>query len=100
MKLPINLNQVFATYSGRPGCMCGCMGKYSHPQAQRNFASKYRGYAVDDCEVSDRSVKLTVKKIQALDYSTEEHGNGVLCHFADNPVTGRVYAVYEVTSHG
>lgn len=27
--MDINLNSVSRVYSGKPGCMCGCRGKYS-----------------------------------------------------------------------
>ena len=47
-----------SAYSGRPGCACGCRGSYVYTSAHRDGASRARGYAVADAEVSDRSVAV------------------------------------------
>lgn len=61
----IKVAAVASVYSGKPGCMCGCLGKHTYASAHRDAASKRRGYKVDDDEVSDRTVKLIVGKINA-----------------------------------
>ena len=59
------LENVSSVYSGVNGrCCCGCAGKHTYAQAHRRFASANRGYPVTDEEISDRSVKLIVGKIQ------------------------------------
>lgn len=57
------LPNITAVYSGKPGCMCGCNGKYSYASAHVDYSSKDRGYAVTDDEVNDRSVKILAKKV-------------------------------------
>jgi hypothetical protein len=29
--MQINVNEIKQVYSGKPGCMCGCNGKYTRP---------------------------------------------------------------------
>lgn len=55
----IDLQDVSSVYSGRPGCACGCRGKHT-------YASAHRGYPVTDNEVSDRTVKMMVNKMNKL----------------------------------
>lgn len=62
----VDVTKVRAVYSGRPGCACGCRGKYSFASQYRDEAQEARGYEVTDDEVSDRSVKIIVGKINAL----------------------------------
>ena len=59
----LNLENVTRVYNGRPGCMCGCNGKYSTNPAYREHVGKERGYPVSDEEVSLRSVKIIAKKV-------------------------------------
>ncbi len=63
---PIDINKVMSVYSGIDGkCCCGCSGKHSYALAHMHVAGIDRGYAIDDDEVSDRSVKIIVSKINA-----------------------------------
>ena len=60
----INVEDVMSVYSGKNGsCCCGCAGKHTYASATRTLASKDRGYAVSDDEVSDRTVKMIVRKM-------------------------------------
>lgn len=54
---------VRAVYSGRPGCMCGCKGKYSVNPIHRAEADKDRGYA---CPVGKRSMVMVEKVLRIL----------------------------------
>lgn len=64
MQNEIKIENVMSVYSGTNGkCCCGCSGKHSYASAHRVVASKDRGYEVTDKDVSDRSVKLIVGKI-------------------------------------
>jgi len=63
----IKIEDVMSVYSGRPDCCCcGCAGKHTYAYAHRAEASKHRGYEVDDDQVSDRTVKLIVNKMNRL----------------------------------
>lgn len=63
-----DLSSVASVYSGKNGrCCCGCSGKYRYARAHRDWSSKNRGYAVDDEDVSDRSVAMIVRKINAAE---------------------------------
>ena len=59
----MELTKVFKVYSGKPGCMCGCNGRYKMASAHAELAGTERGYAVDDEDISDRSVKIIFNKI-------------------------------------
>jgi hypothetical protein len=56
----VDITKIVKTYSGRIGCMCGCLGKYSYTA---DGAANYSpGYDVSD-SVSERSVKIIAKKV-------------------------------------
>ncbi len=59
----ISLNQISSAYNGKPGCMCGCNGKYSYLKMNQEYASKDRGYEVSDDEISQRSVVFVWNKL-------------------------------------
>ena len=112
----IDFAQVFKSYNGRSGCACGCNGDYSLPRhvsiADANKDIGYDGY--DDSDVSDRRVKLCLKKINdAIDYygpmsiKTDTAGIGVgyeyrkgdtwffYCdHFVALDINGRANTIY------
>ena len=57
-----SISKIVKTYSGRIGCMCGCLGKYSYTQdGADNFGP---GYNVQD-SVNERSVRIIAKKVLA-----------------------------------
>lgn len=58
----IDLSKIASVYSGRPGCMCGCRGKY-HYATQYLAAERKKQGDIDPKEVSDRSVKIIVGKL-------------------------------------
>ena len=47
---------IISAYSGRPGCACGCRGKWRYTSAHQALGGTERGYPVDEDEVSDRGV--------------------------------------------
>jgi len=56
----LNVDKIVKTYSGKIGCMCGCLGKYSYTaDGAKNYGP---GYDVSDM-VSERSVRIIAKKI-------------------------------------
>jgi hypothetical protein len=56
-------DRVLKVYFGRLGCMCGCQGKYKITADKMELASKDRGYAYDDEDVSERTVKRITKQV-------------------------------------
>ena len=87
---------VVAVYSGKPGCACGCRGKYSYSSEHRARASKHRGYRVEDDEISDRNVTriLNLMKANANDVQYIEDGIYVF-DLHEN----RTYTLYTLDSH-
>lgn len=57
IRLSIQQDDVLSVYSGKPGCACGCRGKYSYASKLVAEASKNRGYKVTPDEVSDKNIK-------------------------------------------
>lgn len=60
----LTADQVLSVYSGKPGCACGCRGKYSYNSKHVAAASKDRGYTVTPDEVNDRMVTKVLKLVQ------------------------------------
>ena len=58
----LNIDKIVKTYSGKLGCMCGCLGKYSY--TQDGAENHGPGYNVQD-SVNERSVKIIAKKVLA-----------------------------------
>lgn len=91
--MQIDLAKVKSVYSGIDGrCCCGCSGKHTYASKTREAAAKARGYSIDDDEVSDRTVKLIVNKMNklpGLQFDGEHHayvvkGNRLyVAYFAD-----------------
>lgn len=92
----VTLDRVGVVYSGTPGCMCGCRGKYTTASAHKAWRAKQIGSPVEALEdVNDRTVALLTKKVLAapLDELTlflREDGTGYLVW--DRPQ--RTYALY------
>lgn len=57
--------EVMQVYSGKPGCMCGCKGKYSVNPAHRAAADKDRGYPHDDEDMKPGQVTRVLRLLQA-----------------------------------
>ena len=89
---PIDFTKVGKIYSGRPGCMCGCKGKYTVQSIHREWADKDRGYPYDeDGDVNDRVVKLLVNKMNKHMAQVEWSDNGQYAHL---DLGTRVYCAY------
>ena len=83
----LDISKIVKTYSGRIGCMCGCLGKYSYTQ---DGADKHGpGYNVQD-SVNERSVKIIAKKVLA-DPNCQYEGN---IAFVEDRVKGTMKAIY------
>lgn len=56
----LDTSKIVKVYSGKMGCMCGCLGKYSYTAMGAELRED--GYDVYD-QVSERSVKIIAKKV-------------------------------------
>lgn len=62
--MTLTIDNVSSVYSGKINrCACGCAGKHTYSTAHKTWASKDRGYNVDDEEVNDRTVKTIFNKV-------------------------------------
>jgi len=91
----IDLNKVMQVYSGKIGeCCCGCSGTYKVASAFRKEADKNRGCPHDDEDISDKSVRTIVGKIERATI------NGVSpmieYDFVSVDVGNRIYTAYFV----
>jgi hypothetical protein len=76
---------VYKVYSGKMGCMCGCLGKYSY--TADGAVNHGPGYDVSD-KVSERSVKIIANKV--LRNSNKKIEDGI-AYVEQN---GRILAAY------
>jgi hypothetical protein len=81
----LDIDKIVKTYSGRIGCMCGCLGKYNYTEdGARNFGP---GYEVN---VSERGVRIIAKKVLA-NPNVQYEGN---IAFVEDRVANRIQAIY------
>ena len=83
----LNIDKIVKTYSGKIGCMCGCLGKYSY--TQDGAENHGPGYNVAD-SVNERSVKIIAKKVLA-DPNVQYEDN---IAFVEDRVKGTIKAIY------
>ena len=69
------MENVYKVYSGRVGCMCGCLGKYSY--TARGAVEQSPGYDVSD-KVNERSVKIITNKLLRNPNTQRDEGTLVL----------------------
>lgn len=63
----IDRSAVKSVYSGTNGkCCCGCSGKHTYASAHVMEVGAKRGYAVQDDQISDRTVNLICNKVEKL----------------------------------
>lgn len=56
----------FQVYSGKAGaCSCGCAGKHKYAKEHVKYGAANRGYDISEDEISDRSVKLIINKLES-----------------------------------
>ena len=89
--MKFDVTKIAQVYSGRPGCMCGCKGKWSHASTDPELS------VYDD--VSDRSVKIIKGKVERLveseDYEALHLGRDIRGNtYVVVDVWERVYGVY------
>jgi len=91
---------ILCGYSGKPGCRCGCLGKYYYTQASAEEAGKRRGYPVSEDEISPRMIKKISNiinqnwdKVEVVDDKPESE---VILDYLDESGSrdGRYYTLY------
>lgn len=70
----ITADDVLKVYSGKLGCMCGCLGRYYVTAERREEAGKRRGYTYEDRDVSRKMVNRVLRLLQADERTTIEDG--------------------------
>ena len=83
----LDISKIVKTYSGKIGCMCGCLGKYSY--TQDGAENHGPGYNVQD-SVNERSVKIIAKKVLA-NPNVQREGN---IAYVEDCVGNRMQAIY------
>ena len=85
----LDINKIVKTYSGRIGCMCGCLGKYSYTaDGAENFGP---GYDVTD-SINERSVKIIAKKV--LNNPNANRDESTEYVFVEDRVANKIQVVY------
>ena len=85
--MSVDTSNIVKVYSGKIGCMCGCLGKYSYTaDGAKNFGP---GYNVDD-SVNERSVKIIAGKV-LNNPAAEREGDYV---FVEDRARNRIQVVY------
>jgi hypothetical protein len=96
----IDVNDVMKSYTGKTGCWGGSRGVYKVASKYLAQANESRGYDYQAEDVSDRSVKMAVNKLNKLiDWNdadaVAEHVNEDHAYF-DDFSNGRTICVYFV----
>ena len=94
----IKREHVLMVYSGKPGCMCGCLGNYRYPKANAELGKRQRGYEIRPEELNDAQVTRVLKRMATLENVEvgEIYGSDgdSLFYLHDDAETGHRYAVY------
>lgn len=61
----LTLADIENAYSGKPGCACGCNGKYYCTVASQDEVAASHGYRYDEDQVSDKSCLRILRQVQA-----------------------------------
>jgi hypothetical protein len=85
----MDTSNIVKTYSGRIGCMCGCLGKYSYTEdGAKNYGP---GYDVTD-SINERSVKIMARKVLTDPRANRTESDEYV--FVEDRVRGTIKAVY------
>lgn len=82
----IDTSQIVKTYSGRIGCMCGCLGKYNYTEA----GSKSDSAGCYGDSVNEHGVKIIARKVLS-DPNVKYDGNMA---YVEDRVKNRIRVVY------
>lgn len=62
----IDRAHVLMVYTGKRGCMCGCLGKYRYPKANVELGKAQRGYALNPEEINEGQVTRVLGMMASL----------------------------------
>ena len=83
----LNIDKIVKTYSGKIGCMCGCLGKYNYTEdGAKNYGP---GYDVSN-SVSERGVRIIAKKVLSNPNVQYEDNYA----FVEDRVANKIQVVY------
>lgn len=57
---------IYGSYSGKSGCMCGCNGNYKYKKEYRETVEELNGYKLDDEDINDSSVNRMINTFKKL----------------------------------
>lgn len=63
----IKRDDVLMVYTGKRGCMCGCLGKYRYTKASAALATGTRGYECRPEEINEGQVTRVLNIMATLD---------------------------------
>lgn len=63
----IKREDVLMVYTGKRGCMCGCLGKYRYTKASAELAVRNRGYTCRPEEINEGQVTRVLNIMAKLD---------------------------------
>lgn len=75
--------QVMWTYTGKPGCACGCNGKYRYQEQYRAAATENRGYPVTVDELTSAATAKAMLKRMTDSRMAEKHNSVPLEYMGD-----------------
>lgn len=93
----IDRANVLMVYTGKRGCMCGCLGKYRYPKANAELGKRQRGYAINPEELNDGQVTRVLNRMATLTNVEvfEIYGkDGDSLYYGWEDDNGRVVCVY------
>ena len=92
----LTMGDILKVYAGRPGCACGCNGKYRVTATSRTEADTDRGYPYNDDEVDPRYVTKVLRQVQlnAIETAGEWLIDDGLYYISVEPDPRHVFTVY------
>ena len=98
----LTTDDIMQVYSGKPGCRCGCNGKYSVNPKYLAEANKDRGYDHDPEDLNLTQVKRVLNILKKHPNMVDDFGIGLDLRLqtgeSRNGFTYRDYTVYFVPS--
>ena len=92
----ITPEQVLRAYSGKPGCMCGCLGKYSNNPAYKAQLDAERGYEQPATNRHMVQIKKVLKLLQGHPEAMLQDGN--IIYLPRGAIENKNYVIYLIDS--
>ncbi len=88
--LNLTKNDSLSVYSGRIGCMCGCIGTYKY-SSKTDFSKYSASYALGEEDISDKLVSTVLNKLKK---NIEDVSFGPNYAYFENKETNHCWAIY------